>query len=195
MKSHLINKKKGFTIIEALIAVFILVVAIVGPLSLSSRGLQSARIARDQVTGSYLAQEGIDYIRYLRDNGALEMLGNLTLNDLSAKWQEWLGSCFVGTGTGGCNIDPSKSKENGGICDLNTDDGCSDIIKPQDESFFRYGPMSDATSKTPFKREIRVKSVAGRDDEVVVESRVYWSTGSYAGSVVLTEHMFNIYSE
>lgn len=59
---------KAFTLIETLIAVTLLSIAIVGPLVTASRALLAAYIARDQLTASYLAQEGVEYIRIMRDD-------------------------------------------------------------------------------------------------------------------------------
>ena len=64
------NRKTGggFTIIETLVAVAILMIAISGPLVVANKGLTSALYARDQVTASYLAQETMEVIKNNRDN-------------------------------------------------------------------------------------------------------------------------------
>src|SRR5438046_1665614 len=66
-----LKAKIGFTIIETLVAIAILLLAIVGPLSIASTSLNSAYYAKDQVTAFYLAQEGIEYMRFLRDTNSL----------------------------------------------------------------------------------------------------------------------------
>lgn len=62
----------GFTLVETLVAVALLLTVIVGPLSIAQKGLQTASHAGDQVTAIYLAQEGIEHIQMLRDNVALD---------------------------------------------------------------------------------------------------------------------------
>ena len=51
--------KKGFTLIETLVAVSLLTVAIVAPMTLTARSLSAAYYARDQITAFHLAQEAI----------------------------------------------------------------------------------------------------------------------------------------
>lgn len=60
-------RKNGFTLIETLIAVSIVCIAVVGPLVTASRSFVAAYTARDQLTAAYLAQEGVEYIRLMRD--------------------------------------------------------------------------------------------------------------------------------
>ena len=62
---------RGFTLTETMIAITILTFAVAGPLFTASRSIIAADIARDQLTASYLAQEGIEYVRMMRDNAML----------------------------------------------------------------------------------------------------------------------------
>ena len=57
------EKEHPFTLVETLIAISIVTIAISGPMLSASRALIAANIARDQLTASYLAQEGIEYVR------------------------------------------------------------------------------------------------------------------------------------
>ena len=59
---------KGFTLIEAMVAVTILTLAVAGPLYVADRSMVAAQIAQEQLTASYLAQEGIEYVRLMRDD-------------------------------------------------------------------------------------------------------------------------------
>ncbi len=60
--------QKGFTIIETLVAVTLLMIAIAGPLLIASKGLTSALYAKDQMTASYLAQEAMETIKNQKSN-------------------------------------------------------------------------------------------------------------------------------
>lgn len=70
---HKINfeNKRGFTIIETLVAVTILMISIVGPLTIAQKSLMASIYARDQVTASFLAQDIIEKIKNDKSNALL----------------------------------------------------------------------------------------------------------------------------
>jgi prepilin-type N-terminal cleavage/methylation domain-containing protein len=59
---------KGFTLIETMVAITILTVAVAGTFSVANSSINASSIARDQLTASYFAQEGIEMVRQARDN-------------------------------------------------------------------------------------------------------------------------------
>jgi prepilin-type N-terminal cleavage/methylation domain-containing protein len=65
------NTKKGFTLIETLVAIFILLVSTTGPLSFAQSGLRASFLARDQVVAFYLAQDVTETVKNIRDNNSL----------------------------------------------------------------------------------------------------------------------------
>ncbi|MFA5942213.1 MAG: prepilin-type N-terminal cleavage/methylation domain-containing protein [Candidatus Paceibacterota bacterium] len=82
------NKKavRGFTLVEALVAITIVTVTVSGSLFAANSALVASAISRDQLTASYLAQEGIEYVRLLRDNEYLAAYPGNT----SAAWGNFL---------------------------------------------------------------------------------------------------------
>jgi len=64
-------KEQGFTLVESLIAISILMLAIAGPLVAVSNAISQSGYARDQVTAFYLAQDAVEYLRNLRDTNVL----------------------------------------------------------------------------------------------------------------------------
>lgn len=66
-----LKNKKGFTIIETLVAVTILMISIVGPLTIAQKSLMASIYARDQVTASFLAQDIIEKIKNDKSNALL----------------------------------------------------------------------------------------------------------------------------
>ena len=83
MKIKIIHKK-GFTLVETLIAISILMLAITGPLYFASESLKAATYARDQITAFYLAQDAFEQIRKIRDDN---------LYSLSSAWNKGLTGC------------------------------------------------------------------------------------------------------
>lgn len=75
---------KGFTLVETLVAITILIIVIVGPMTIAQKGVQNAYFANDQVTAVFLAQEAIEAVRELRDEVALDAYaGN---NVVTSSW-------------------------------------------------------------------------------------------------------------
>ena len=63
---------RGFTLIETIVAIFLLTVGVVGSFSLMQKVTSFASITSSQLVASYLAQEGIEIIRNIRDTNYLE---------------------------------------------------------------------------------------------------------------------------
>lgn len=70
MKTNKINNK-GFTLIEALVSIALIMTAVMGPLSLTFNALKVIRENRNRVTASYLAEETLENFKNYRDNFAL----------------------------------------------------------------------------------------------------------------------------
>lgn len=68
--------QRGMTLVETLVAVSILSVAIVAPMTLTMQSLSAAYYARDQVIASNLAQEAIEAVRAIRDANILTLALN-----------------------------------------------------------------------------------------------------------------------
>ncbi len=63
---------KGFTLIETLVAITILMISIVGPLTIAQKSFMAAITARDQVIASFLAQDMMEQLKNDRDNALLK---------------------------------------------------------------------------------------------------------------------------
>lgn len=68
-----LQSQRGFTLIETLVAISLLSVAIVAPMSLTSQSLSAAYYARDEITAFNLAQEGLEAVRAVRDGQVLQI--------------------------------------------------------------------------------------------------------------------------
>jgi Tfp pilus assembly protein PilV len=72
-KIKLKNNKfsKGFTLVETLVSISIFTVSILGLLSILSQGISDTGYAKQKMIAAYLAQEGIEYVRNMRDTYVL----------------------------------------------------------------------------------------------------------------------------
>ncbi len=66
------QKEKGVTLLELMITIFVISVGIVGTFGLIERTIQSASIARSRLVAVYLAQEGIELVRNVRDDNLVK---------------------------------------------------------------------------------------------------------------------------
>lgn len=107
MNKKLIKNEEGFTLVETLIAVVVLIVAVVTPLSIASQAILYSATARDQIVASNLAQEAIDFIRNERDRSALTItaVNPARFQDFLAKFGGYTGPNTVCFDTNGCAID------------------------------------------------------------------------------------------
>ena len=70
---------KGFTIVETLVAITILLIALIAPFRAAETSLTSSYTARDELIANSLAQEGLEYVHQIRgSNYLLTRSGTLT---------------------------------------------------------------------------------------------------------------------
>ena len=106
------KRQKAFTLVEVLIAITILTIGILSGFILVTRALYNVAVIKDRLTASFLAQEGIELTRQIRDSNFLRMLG-----EESADWKDGLGD---GTyvieskvdSEGSIGLDPIEEDEN-----------------------------------------------------------------------------------
>jgi prepilin-type N-terminal cleavage/methylation domain-containing protein len=85
MKQVSSQKNKGFTLLETLIAIALLAVALGAAFGVAQKALSSSTLSKNQTTGFFMATEGLELVRNIRDN---VMLYNKTQPSESQK--DWL---------------------------------------------------------------------------------------------------------
>jgi prepilin-type N-terminal cleavage/methylation domain-containing protein len=61
------KRNSGFTLVETLVAVSIFSVSILGIMSVLASGISSTSYAKRKIVAAYLAQEGLEYMKNMRD--------------------------------------------------------------------------------------------------------------------------------
>lgn len=59
--------QKGFTLLEVIIAIFIVITALVGSLTIVNLAISAMTVSGDRLTAANLAQEGVELTRHIRD--------------------------------------------------------------------------------------------------------------------------------
>lgn len=167
---------KGFTLVEALIAVTIIIAAVVGPLTSASRAVVAAQGAGLQLVASQLAQEGVEYVRAMRDHEYLDAYHQGIPDTSGTAWNNFLnGDNNLGDlgSVAQCRTDVDPSNR----CVLDPARGMGSALfvgnAPLylDSTTHRYTQESNGTEETPFTRTVYVE---GTGDEVRVVSTVSW---------------------
>lgn len=78
MKYKYHKNKQGFTLIETLIAIAILTVAIGSAFTIAQKSLQTSAFSKNQNTAYFLASEGVELVRAIRDNTAIYNRANIS---------------------------------------------------------------------------------------------------------------------
>jgi len=185
------NSKKGFTLVETLVAIAILVTGIVAPMTIAARGLQSAFHAREQLTATFLAQEGTELVRLRRDNMALSEI------QISNK-TPWITSTPSGAlapgaecyNTTGCGLDGLSAQVDcgtTGACRLHLDTTMAEKV------LYAHNKIGGSWKQSPFTRSIQVSQVNTDQAKVIVT--VEWHSGLFGAkkSVVLTSILADRY--
>ena len=74
----------GFTLVEALVAVSIVLVGVTATFGVAQFGLSSTSAVRNRVTAMYLAQEGLEAVKNIKDSN----LQKISLDDSDINWLE-----------------------------------------------------------------------------------------------------------
>ena len=187
---------RAFTLVETMVAVTILAFAVAGPLFTASRVVVSAQTARDQLTASYLAQEGIEYVRMMRDKEYLSSYQAGGTSISAVAWTDFLSgvdrASITACRTTTCTLDPAQNMGTGNGFSLQQCSGSS--CGPLYLANGIYTQRSDIalSVKTAFTRTIQVVDIPNTPGEYPdkrVVSTVSWNFHGTLHSVTISDHI------
>ena len=201
MFKFLKQKNKGFTLVETLVAIAIFTMSVVAMMVILGDSLSNLTYAKRKLTATYLAQEGVEYMRNLRDTYVLYLEPGQQTNDA---WSLFKANVISNCGSKGCTFDVSQLNFN------NNDQPIIDVVLetcPQVNQeipcpYLYYNPNTGVYSydnsspniNSGFRRRIRVEAdnaVYQNIDEIKVISTVYWTQGSGTYEISFSESLFN----
>ena len=198
MKKLYLKKQGGFSLVEMLVSISILLLVVTGPMTVTSRTAKSATFATEQVQAFFLAQEGLEIAQKLRDD--------LLLINFASPGVAW--TAFTNTGAGGAYQLCFNPVGNPPGCPLEWAAGGNTVASPvvscstitdcrlylkntPDRSLYTH---SITASTTSFTRQIKFSKTSD-DKGVKVVSSVTWRTGSLVAEqrVEVETYLYNIY--
>lgn len=134
------NQKKGFTLLEGILAIFIITLGVGGAYALISQTISFGGLSSQKLIATYLAQEGIEIVRNIRDTNWLE----------GENWKNGLGpGDWEGDYNMTQNLLPSANR----------------FLNIDGNGFYGYS----GGTKTPFKRKINLSYPQDDILKVIVE--------------------------
>jgi len=194
---------KAFTLIETLVAISIFSLSVLGLMSVLASGLSNITYAKRKMTADYLAQEGIEYIRNMRDTYVLYS------SDTQTGWNAFnvkvAGAIFpsgntICATTNGCYLNtdglsysvPSSMAMTLLIPIACTNTTCSNAPLLYDSgNDLLWGGKYNYTlgTQSGFIRTIKVNQISANETRIF--SIVSWQQGSGTYNTTFSEDLFN----
>lgn len=167
------NNKKGFTIIESLVAIFILTVSVTALMTVVSQSIFNSNYIKNKTVAISIAQEGVELVRNIQDTA----LVNSSFSTFEVFAGTVFGPCILNEAT--CTID---------AIDLDIascpNQICPPILVSDDTGYFNY-TFGEASM---FTRTISIKQTSTNSGIAVVT--VTWMQGGVERNVSYTTELF-----
>ncbi len=174
-------RSRGFTLVETLIALSIFSVSVVALMSFLSQGISNTGYAKKKMIATYLAQEGVEYLRNMRDSYVLYS------STTGIDWSNFKAKLAPCNPDGECGFDASLS-----VTDNNAIFKCSQHFNFC-KLFLSNGNYNSTStgSDSGFTRTVWMDTAGLGQDEVRISSTVSWTQGTTPYNITLTENIFN----
>lgn len=166
---HKNTDSKGFSLVETLIAIGILVTGISAPLTIAQTGLRYAHYAQDSLTAQMLTIEAIEYMRNVRDDNFID---NNT----------WTQNMRV-------NGDPFRVDTVRDVVEDCAESCQEDFISFDSENKLYSYQSGGGWMPSTFSRAVEIDQI--NSQEIIVRATVWWSRDNHDYSYTAREYLLN----
>jgi type II secretory pathway pseudopilin PulG len=159
----------AFTLLETLVAISVLLMSLMGPFAIAQQSLRSAYYARDQVTAFYLAQEGIEFVRAVRDQNYLQ-------------GADWLTGIEAVCTNVPCTVDYTNFTY--AVCPQGV---CPPVRVSATGGLFNH----ESGEVSAFTRTVTLTQSPTNPDQVIVSVTLSWRSAGVSRTFTLEERLFD----
>lgn len=190
-----LSSQRGFTLLETMVAVSLLMLSIVGPLTIAQKSVKTSTYTKNRTTAYYLAQDAIEFLRNIRD---VHSLKGDTWDDLVGLSSPYA-RCIVGK----CDVDtqyaPVGVVSNSALaataviaCSSET---CPALTFEKATGYFGHKTVTgEAIIESQYRREVSIVPLntngGERNRELLIRVDVIWNEGILGG-----EKKISLYDE
>ena len=163
-KSYILNShaKSGQSLVEAMIAMSIIIFGILGVYGLAARGISLNRVIADRYTATYLASEGVEVVKNMIDANVLQ----------KKPWNDGLADGNYEVEYNGAALQPKQDRV---------------LLYDQNNGLYSYAAGG---KETTLRRVITIATL-GNGEELKVNSQVSWRSRGGDFQTDLEDHFFN----
>lgn len=164
------EKAGGFTLVETMVAITVLLLAVTAAFSAAQSGLSGSYYANEEITAFYLAQDAVEFVREIRDHNP------------SASWLAGLEPCVSGK----CAVDSYRE-----TVDTCAEGVCGKLFLKTGASADSgiYGYSNQSSTETPFTREVSIAPLS--DNEARLNVTIKWNSKGKDQSFSVRENIYN----
>jgi len=160
-------QNQGFTLMEVIVAVGIIITALVTVVGVISFSISSIRLNKSKTIAFGLAQEGLEIVRNIRDNNWLDNKRTI------ANWREGLGAG-----------DARAQYDLGALMSF-----ASVPLRLNEQGFYQY----NSGSNTIFYRKINIEYLS--DNQIKVTARIDWNESGRNHNLIVDTLLYNYLKE
>lgn len=167
------GQKRGFTLLEIMVVLFVISLGMVGVLSLIIQNIQAQSYNKNNLIAYQLAQEGVELIRKVRDSNWKQSLPyNTNLAD-GQYYMDYLDNVPT-------------------LCNPNDHEQAEKLVLKQDENGFYFNESLTSTGVTTssgFSRLITIRNIDAKSLQVTV--KVSWKEKGRDSSYILDTYLYD----